>query len=270
MRRKPSSQKITEKWEIEDPVTGKMSAHHIPKISVGDPLPDPRHSESHVIASTDVKYLTSTTFIEGMQNGCHPWIEDNRVIWTCQTLPAWLDPAKSKYNNSILRAQGEEFTVKSDTNFSGVLDGCCDRKHTWITKKMRSIYLDLHNLGIAHSIEVYMGTRLAGGLFFLYNMGICLAESMFHYVENASKVALTRLIWQMGRLKCHFIDSRKFRDKTSHHLLRYGFEVSSRENYLDTLHDSLILSPRPWIFDEDLETSFTVSEAKLMYQTISQ
>lgn len=268
MKTRINNKNDVEIWDIVDPTTGKYKKRSIPKIRTGDPFPDPLKAESQAVACSNVSFLTPMTFLEGIKHGCHPWLESNAVIWTSQLFPAWLDPKNATYNKSILRAQGENYTIKSDMKFNEVVEACSDRKFSWITKKLKSIYKELHKLGYAHSIEVYDGENLVGGLFFVYYMGICLAESMFHYMENSSKVALTRLIWQLNRIGCKFIDSRKFNNEPNNHLLRYGFKVGNRDQYIDTLNDSLVLSQVPWRFDEDLSGNFTMSESKLMYQML--
>jgi leucyl/phenylalanyl-tRNA--protein transferase len=268
-KQQTNQQPKTEKWDIKNPHTGRIKKYDIPKIENGDNFPDPLKAETHVVACSTAAYLKALTFLEGIKNGCLPWSGTKGVVWTTQLEPAWLNPLNAKYNKSILRAQNLDFSVNTDTKFYEVLEACASREETWITKKMKNVYKELYEKGYAHSVEVFHHDRLVGGVFFIYYMGVCIAESMFHFMQDASKVALVRLIWQLGRLKCTFIDTRKMTPTTNNHLLRYGFIQGKREEYIDALNDSLIINPNPWKLDDDLKIPFQVSDAKLMYQSIT-
>jgi len=85
--------------------------------------------------------------------------------------------------------------VTIDRAFGDVVDGCADRGGgTWITAEMRVAYTRLHEIGWAHSVEVWDGERLAGGLYGVAIAGFFAAESMFHRARDASKVALLALV----------------------------------------------------------------------------
>ena len=75
-----------------------------------------------------------------------------------------------------------------------------DRRHaTWITRPLNGAYVQLHELGYAHSVEVWHEGRLAGGTYGVAIGGLFAAESMFHYVTDASKVALVSLVRHLRR-----------------------------------------------------------------------
>ena len=109
-----------------------------------------------------------------------------------------------------LRRCGWETTV--DRAFAAVIDACADRpgaglapgEGTWITPPMRTAYRRLHELGHAHSLEVWDGDELVGGLYGIGVGGVFTGESMFHLATDASKVALVdlaaRLVEAGGRL----------------------------------------------------------------------
>lgn len=89
-----------------------------------------------------------------------------------------------------------------DRDFSGVVAGCADRPETWINPPLFALYQDLFRRGHAHSVEVYDGETLIGGMFGLVLGGAFFAESMFSRRTNASKAAM---IWVSGHLaRCGF------------------------------------------------------------------
>jgi leucyl/phenylalanyl-tRNA--protein transferase len=87
------------------------------------------------------------------------------------------------------------FEVRYDTDFEGVMRGCADRPEgTWITEPFIALYGELHRRGLAHSVEVVRDGRLVGGTYGVALGGAFMAESMFHYETDASKVALKGLV----------------------------------------------------------------------------
>jgi leucyl/phenylalanyl-tRNA--protein transferase len=95
-----------------------------------------------------------------------------------------------------LRRGGFETTV--DRAFDAVMQGCADRPEgTWISDEFRNVYSELHRLGKAHSVEIWMGDRLAGGIYGVHLGGAFFAESKFHRVTDMSKVALAQLVFRL-------------------------------------------------------------------------
>jgi leucyl/phenylalanyl-tRNA--protein transferase len=86
------------------------------------------------------------------------------------------------------------FDIRVDTDFEGVMRGCADRPEgTWISERFVEVYGALRRTGKAHSVEVWRGGRLVGGVYGLTLGGAFMAESMFHRETDASKVALAAL-----------------------------------------------------------------------------
>lgn len=87
--------------------------------------------------------------------------------------------------------------VRIDTNFAGVIDGCAasrpGRRTTWINGRIRALYGELFEAGHCHTIEVWQGDQLVGGLYGVALHGAFFGESMFSYVRDASKIALMHL-----------------------------------------------------------------------------
>lgn len=86
------------------------------------------------------------------------------------------------------------FEVSYDQAFTDVMRGCANREPTWINEEFIRVYTALHKLGKAHSVEVWQGERLAGGTYGVHLGGAFFAESKFHTVTDASKVALAKLV----------------------------------------------------------------------------
>lgn len=92
-----------------------------------------------------------------------------------------------------LRRQGT-FRFSADTAFDAVIDGCANRPETWINPPIRRVFAELHAMGLAHSIEVWEGETLAGGVYGLALGGVFFAESMFSARTGGSKMALSELV----------------------------------------------------------------------------
>lgn len=90
------------------------------------------------------------------------------------------------------------FRITTDADFAGVLSGCADRPETWINAEIRALYLALHRSGQAHSLEVWAGGELVGGVYGVALGGAFFGESMFSRRADASKVALA---WLVDRLR---------------------------------------------------------------------
>lgn len=119
------------------------------------------------------------------------------------------------------------FTVTVDRDFEAVIDACADRDETWINGDIRRLYVALHRMGYAHSVEVRMEGRLVGGLYGVRIAGAFFGESMFHRATDASKIAL---VWLVARLRTggfRLLDSQF----TTDHLERFGAVTIPRDAY---------------------------------------
>ena len=120
-----------------------------------------------------------------------------------------------------------KFTVTLDTAFADVVKACADRAETWINADIERAVLALHRLGHAHSIEVWSGEELAGGLYGVKLGRAFFGESMFSRTTDASKVALA---WLVARLKAGgyaLLDCQFMTD----HLATMGAVPVSKERY---------------------------------------
>jgi leucyl/phenylalanyl-tRNA--protein transferase len=138
-----------------------------------------------------------------------------------------------------LRRSIRRYEVRIDTRFEDVVDGCADprRPGGWITDDIRAAYVRLHELGWAHSIEVWDASGLAGGLYGVAIGGLFAGESMFHRRTDASKVALLALVDLLNADG----EPRRLLDVqwATEHLQTLGAVEVRRRDYLERLRRAL-------------------------------
>ena len=142
-----------------------------------------------------------------------------------------------------LHQSRKRFDVRVDTCFERVMRGCADpsREDGWITEPFIASYTRLHELGWAHSIEVFDRTgELAGGLYGVRVEGLFAGESMFHPQRDASKVALVALVELMRTSGMTLLDVQWCTD----HLASLGAISISRREYLALLSDAVVATPQ--------------------------
>lgn len=105
-------------------------------------------------------------------------------------------------SRSLRRTLGRRrFRISYDTAFAEVMRGCAEGRPVWISEDFHRVYGALHRAGKAHSVEVWLGKDLVGGVYGVHLGGAFFAESKFHRVTDASKVALFHLVgrlWERG------------------------------------------------------------------------
>jgi leucyl/phenylalanyl-tRNA--protein transferase len=136
--------------------------------------------------------------------------------------------------------RSDRFVVRADHDFEAVLDGCAEpqpgRTRTWINTRIRTLYRKLFNIGHCHSVEVYEGGVLVGGLYGVSLGRAFFGESMFHRARDASKVALVHLAARLKAGGFQMLDTQFVTD----HLRTFGaIEVPKRE-YHKLLESALV------------------------------
>lgn len=130
------------------------------------------------------------------------------------------------------------FEVRINTQFEEVITACGQREEgTWISDEIRRLYIQLHQLGYAHSVESWRDGELAGGLYGVALGGAFFGESMFHRATDASKVALVALIAHLRQRGYVLIDTQW----STPHLKRFGAVEIRREEYLRRLAQAIRL-----------------------------
>ncbi len=137
--------------------------------------------------------------------------------------------------------RGGLFEVTFDTAFEAVMRGCADREEgTWINQEFIDVYGELHRRGTAHSVEVWSGGRLAGGTYGVALGAAFMAESMFHYETDASKVALAALVSRLRERGFELLDTQYL----TPHLASLGAVEIPQKVYYERLRKALRLAPK--------------------------
>jgi leucyl/phenylalanyl-tRNA--protein transferase len=165
----------------------------------GAPLafPDPLASDDEGLLAIGGD-LTPERLLFAYEHGIFPWYDDGLPpMWWCPNPRAVMDAEHLHVSRSLRRVlRSGRFNVTFDRAFRDVMIECGSEREsgTWILPEMVDAYTTLHELGHAHSVEVFQGERLVGGLYGVRRGALFAAESMFHRVRDASKVALASAI----------------------------------------------------------------------------
>ena len=180
--------------------------------------------------------LSSKRVLYAYKSGIFPWYEaDQPLMWWSPDPRFVLYPSKLKISKSSKQLlKSKKFEVSVNRNFKEVILACAkinrqSQSGTWITDQIIEVYCELHNMGIAKSIEVWLDNRLVGGLYGIqFNDVVFCGESMFSSVSNASKIGFISFI-QMSKFK--LIDCQVY----SSHLESLGAEFISRSDFIQYL-----------------------------------
>ncbi|WP_298917518.1 leucyl/phenylalanyl-tRNA--protein transferase [uncultured Roseobacter sp.] len=143
-------------------------------------------------------YLTPDLLMQGYATGIFPMAEhrdDPEVFWVDPKRRGVMPLNGFHISRSLRRAMRNTlFEVSINQDFAGVVDGCADRADTWISTEIRGLYLALRDRGQAHSLEIWEGATLVGGVYGVTLGAAFFGESMFSRRTNASKIALACLV----------------------------------------------------------------------------
>ena len=178
------------------------------------------------------------TLLHAYSIGMFPWFDPSEpILWWCPDPRCLIRPTDVKISKTMRQAfRRSGYRVTADTAFSEVLKNCAgikrkDGEGTWLSDDMYNAYCNLFELGYAHSIEVWDGEELIGGLY-----GTCIGsaffdESMYSKRSNTSKMALISLDHLFIEKHYRFIDCQIHND----HLESMGATLVSREDFLNEL-----------------------------------
>ncbi len=159
----------------------------------------------------------------------------------------WVDPRKRgiipldgfHISRSLARRMRRmPYRVSVDEDFAGVVDGCADRAETWISAEIRQHYIALHKAGYAHSLEIWDGAELVGGVYGVVLGAAFFGESMFSRRTDASKIALAFLVDRLKRAGFTLFDTQF----VTEHLASLGCIEISRAAYQARLRDAVALN----------------------------
>jgi leucyl/phenylalanyl-tRNA--protein transferase len=182
--------------------------------------------------------LTTTNLLRAYCRGIFPWpIREDIVPWCCPEERGILDFDDLHIPRRLARTKSKStFHFTIDQSFPQVITHCAtvERKHetgTWITGQMVRAYCELHRQGHAHSVEVWDGNDLVGGLYGVDACGSFSGESMFSLRSNASKLALLFLIEHLKERGLDWIDIQM----VTPHLEALGAKAVPRADFLAKL-----------------------------------
>jgi leucyl/phenylalanyl-tRNA---protein transferase len=174
--------------------------------------------------------LSKQRLLKAYRHGVFPWFNpDDPILWWSPDPRLVLFPHKLLISRSLKKTLRKAvFTVTFDQAFEAVIQACAEpRKQssgTWITLEMNRAYRELHQLGIAHSVEAWCNGELVGGLYGVGIGQVFFGESMFHTQTDASKVAFAHLVTQLKDWDYQLIDCQVH----THHLTSLGAEEIKR------------------------------------------
>jgi leucyl/phenylalanyl-tRNA--protein transferase len=185
------------------------------------------------------KDLSSNLILNAYARGIFPMSEsrDDEGLF-------WVDPEKRgvipldgfhisrSLRKTILQ---EPYDIRVDTDFAGVIEGCADREETWINTQIFEIYMELFEAGHAHSVEVWDGDALVGGVYGVTLQAAYFGESMFSRRRDASKIALAYLVSRLKAGGFQLFDTQFLTD----HLASLGGVEITRARYHQALRAAL-------------------------------
>ncbi|MDO9595410.1 MAG: leucyl/phenylalanyl-tRNA--protein transferase [Lutibacter sp.] len=182
--------------------------------------------------------LSAERLLLAYKSGIFPWYNPREpIIWYSPDPRMVLFPKNLKISKSMKQIiRKNQFRATFNQNFSEVISNCKNSYRegqggTWITDEMEQAYINLHQLGVAKSVEVWEGDELVGGLYGIDLGHVFCGESMFSKVSNASKFAFVYLVQKLEKEHYILIDCQVY----NAHLASLGADEISRETFLTYL-----------------------------------
>lgn len=190
--------------------------------------------------------ITPELIIRAYRSGIFPMsedAEDEDLFWVSPEMRGIIPLDGFHLSTSLRKAiRKSGFTVRVDSDFDAIIEGCAtvgaDRDTTWINRTIRGVYGELFRRGVAHTVEVWDGDDLVGGLYGLAIGGAFFGESMFHRRTNASKMAMAHLVERLNAGGFVLLDTQFVTD----HLESLGGVEIPRALYEEHLADALLLN----------------------------
>ncbi len=184
--------------------------------------------------------LDPDTLLAAYRAGVFPWSSEPQITWWSPEPRVIFDLASWQPHRSVARSvrrAGWRFTT--DRDFTGVMRECAapapNRETTWIGADFIAAYTELHRRGYGHSVEVWEGDTLVGGIYGLAIGAFFGGESMFHRRTDASKAALAHLVTHLRTRGFELFDAQA----RNPHLMRLGAVAIPRREYLQRLRRAL-------------------------------
>lgn len=176
--------------------------------------------------------------LNAYRHGIFPWYSHGEpILWWSPDPRVVFDTKAFALPRRFRRElRSSHWRVSADTAFDAVIDACArsprpGQSGTWITREMRAAYVALHRLGHAHSVEVWDGERIVGGIYGVAVGTVFCGESMFSAASGGSKVALAALCRWLAQIGIDLLDAQV----PNPHLELLGAQPMSRQLYLKRL-----------------------------------
>ena len=205
--------------------------------------------------------LSASRLIDAYQHGIFPWFNKNDpILWWSPDPRMVLLTEQVKLSRSLKKSiRSSKLIVTMDRAFTDVMTACAAPRisqddsvgeHTWIHSNMIQAYTELHQQGIAHSIECWHEDELVGGLYGVALGNVFFGESMFSLQQDSSKIALVALCQQLQRWHYPIIDCQIYSD----HLASLGAKETTRSDFISyiDIENSNAYDNKQWQLDADL------------------
>jgi leucyl/phenylalanyl-tRNA--protein transferase len=225
----------------------------IPWLAPGEPFPPVERAliePNGLLAAGD--RLDADLLVQAYSRGIFPWYSDDQpVLWWSPDPRMVLVPAEFKVSRSLRKrlraaARGNGWRLTLDTAFTRVMRECAaprdDDGGTWITDAMVAAYSELHRRGQAHSVEVWEGDELIGGLYGVSLGRMFFGESMFSRATDASKTALAALVQIARAEEVPLIDCQQ----ATRHLASLGAREIVRRDFCLEVAQLTRAAPIDW------------------------
>jgi leucyl/phenylalanyl-tRNA--protein transferase len=137
--------------------------------------------------------------------------------------------------------RNNKFRITVNRNFEEVIKECANSNNRklegtgWITPPIIDLYVELHKMGFAHSVEIYLEGKLVGGLYGITIGGAYFGESMFTKITDASKIALVYTVQRLNERGFKLLDTQFI----NQHLVQFGAIEIPKEEYMKKLEEAL-------------------------------
>jgi leucyl/phenylalanyl-tRNA---protein transferase len=183
--------------------------------------------------------LDVATLRNAYQQGIFPWFsQDQPILWWSTDPRMVLEPESFKLQPSLRKTlrqglRSGRLEVRIDTAFAEVIQACATtpragQRGTWIVPSMQQAYTEMHQAGLAHSVETWWDGQLVGGLYCVGLGRMVFGESMFAHRRDASKIALAALVACARAWAVPFIDCQQ----NTHHLASLGAREIPRSAFV--------------------------------------
>ena len=219
-------------------------------LAPGDPFPPTSQALEDpaglLAAGAD---LSTSTLLKAYRRGIFPWYSDGQpILWWSPEPRLVLFPEHFHASRRLLRSLRQpHWRFSLNTAFERIIEACADTPRrgqggTWITAEMHDAYCQLHQLGHAHSLEVWHGNEIVGGIYGVRVGRVFFGESMFSHARDASKAAMAMLCRIHDTLQMELLDCQV----ESAHLLSLGAEILPRSEFEQQLAALTLTDTPPW------------------------